>query len=91
MPTHLCTPDDFAEHDFDSYEPSMKSNLQSMMCYDRSFPMKMYGNFDSSSGSVINIDIVKCTQHDYCKTDKEIDEFLSDKAFQFGSNIVSFD
>ena len=78
---HECTPEDFAEHNFDSYGQSTKSNLLSMMCYDRSFPMDLYGNFDSSSGSVILIDILKCTQHDYCKDETEIDEYLKNKAF----------
>ena len=62
-----------------------------MQCYDRSSPMKVYGNLDSASGSILVLDLVRCTQHDYCKTEQEIDEFLKDKAFQFGQNYVTFD
>ena len=62
-----------------------------MQCYDLSQPIELYGNTDSSSARTLVIDLVKCTQHDYCKTDQEIDEFLKDKAFQFGQNYVTFD
>ena len=91
VPIHQCTPEDFDSHNFDSYEPAMQSNLLSMMCYDRLYPINVYGNLDTQSGQVISVDLVKCTLHDYCKNDQEIDEFLKDKAFQFGQNYVTYD
>ena len=61
IPTHRCTPEDFAAHDFYSYEKGTRENLLSMECYDLDKPINLYGNLDTESANVIVIEIVKCT------------------------------
>ena len=38
--------------------------------------MTLSGNFHSVSASVIQVKLKKCYQKDYCKSDKEIEEFF---------------
>ena len=38
--------------------------------------MRMQGDYNSETASLIHIKIEKCTDHDYCKSEEEIDEFF---------------
>ena len=76
IPTHRCTVDDFADFDFYGNTEAAQRNLLSKMCYNDPGSMNMYGSADSETGSIIIIDVARCKNHEYCKSDIEIDEFL---------------
>ena len=80
IPTHKCTPEDFAGQDFYSYEKGTRDNLLTMECYDLDYPINLWGNTDEESANIIVIEILKCTGYDYCKEQAEIDAWLADKA-----------
>ena len=41
------------------------------LCADQT-KLELLGNVDTSTGKSVFIDIVKCTGHDYCKSDEQI-------------------
>ena len=76
IPTHKCTAEDFADFDFFKNTEAAQRNLLSKMCYNDPGSMSLYGSADSETGSIIIIDVARCKNHEYCKSDIEIDEFL---------------
>ena len=53
--------------------------------------MYIYGDFDSSQARLIQMQLVKCTGHSYCKPQSEITEFLRNKWMLFFYNEKVFD
>ena len=52
----------------------------------------LWGDFASEESRQFNIDFVKCntTEHDDCKTDKQVEEYVRDKYLLILSNQVKF-
>ena len=53
--------------------------------------MKLYGDFNSQAARLIDFQLIKCHDQDYCKSDEEIMEFMKNKFILMLSNKVRFD
>ena len=53
--------------------------------------MRIYGDFDSNAARLMQIQLVKCTGHSYCKSPSEITNFLKEKWMLFLYNEKNFD
>ena len=60
------------------------------MCIDKK-DMYIYGDFNSLQARLVQMQLVKCTGHDYCLSDEEISRFLRNKWLLFLFNTKRFD
>ena len=53
--------------------------------------MRINGDFNSAEARLLDIKLVKCHGHSYCKSDEEITNFLKDKFLLLLYNKIRFD
>ena len=68
----------------------LNSYLGNILCLDEK-DIILSGDNNSNSFRLIQASIVKCRGQDYCKTEKEIDDFLKDSFAFILSNEVRFE
>ena len=72
------------------YVNQLKFYHKKMLCVDQE-EMRIYGDFSSQEARLIDLQLVKCHDKDYCKSDEYIQEFMKDKYFLLLSNRIRFD
>ena len=66
-------------------EEALKSFENLYLCLDQS-DWQIQGGLGSPTSSIINIDIIKCKGHDYCKPEEEIRGYFSTRYLNILSN-----
>ena len=61
-----------------------------MMCVDRE-EMNIYGDFNSEEARLIDVQLIRCHDQDYCKSDEEIMQWMKNKWLLLLSNRIRFD
>ena len=51
----------------------------------------IYGDFSTAEARLIDLQLVKCHDQDYCKSDQEINQFMKDKWIVLLYNRIRFD
>ena len=78
-------------HTAKRYQTDLNLHQKKFMCIEPE-DMRMQGDYNSETASLIHIKIEKCTDHDYCKSEEEIDEFFkTDKYMLMLNNQIRFD
>ena len=71
----------------ENFKQLFETVYQNFVCIDDE-DMRVSGNGSSTYASYINVEIAKCDKdiNDFCKTDKEIDEFFFNSWLHFLKN-----
>ena len=65
-------------------------DVGSVRCIDKE-EMRINGDFNSAAARVLDLRLVRCRGHKYCKSDEEITAFLKDKFLLVLYNKIRFD
>ena len=97
IPSHNCSPEEIGlKGDSSKFFPISKDSKGILDQYNKNFicidpkDMRIYGDFNSDSARRINIQLVKCSGHQYCKSDAEITKALRGKYILLFYNQIYF-
>ena len=62
----------------------------SLLCLDRE-DLWVSGSTDKETGSLIEVDLIMCTKHDFCRPEEEIKTFFGNSVMFILKNQISFD
>lgn len=60
-------------------------------CIDHTADLKIYGGLNSEKARLLQADIVKCIDKDYCKSDEEIRDYFANMFILVLRNQIRFD
>ena len=102
LPSHYCTAEELnlekspvqqANVFFpiaERYERDMEAHNKKFLCLDQE-NMRLQGDYSSETASLLEVRIEKCVGHDYCRDEKEIDDFFkADKYIIMLNNQIRF-
>ena len=99
LESHKCTLEELglsgSDHKFwkiNKYQESSLNRFQnSFICLDQK-DLQIYGEFTTTTGSNIYIDVVKCDGKEVaCKSDEEIRNYFAEKSLVILTNRIRFD
>ena len=61
-----------------------------MLCIDKEH-LELYGDFSSEEARLIDLQLVRCHDQDYCKSEEEIMQWMKNKWLLLLSNRIRFD
>ena len=73
-----------------SLENALQLASSSLLCLDRE-DLWVSGSTDKENASLIEVDLIMCTEHDYCRSEEEIKTFFGNSFMFFLKNQMSFD
>ena len=98
MPTHKCSKEELGLEGYNAR--SMKPRKDALkllelykdkfLCLDEN-NLFLRGNFDTNKTSNIRIKLNRCTGKEYCKSEKEINDFIRGKYLMVYLNQIRFD
>ena len=99
MNEHICSRDELGLTDnkeaakfmpiSDLYKPFIDTYQKKFICMDTE-DLFLYGDYDSTTASLLNMQLIKCTGRDDCKSEEEILEFFRTKFIILLYNEIRF-
>ena len=98
LPTRQCTREELGLDPGESrffplreyYVNQVNFYHKKFLCVDRE-EMLIYGDFSTQKARLIDLQLIKCHDQDYCKSDEEIMQFMKDKWLVLLTNRIRFD
>ena len=101
IPSHRCSAEELGVNGSskakfmpikENYRQLFEAVYQNFVCIVDE-DLRVSGNVNSAYASYISVELAKCNKevNDFCKTDKEIDEFFFGSLLHFLSNQIRFD